>query len=68
VAGQARDLDQVPQAPLGFRVFGQAAGDGLDQARNWQGERIVAAAMPEAAFVGEEGGFHRSRLLQVRRQ
>ena len=54
IADQARHIQQVLQAPLGFGVFGQATA-GLDKAAHRQGQGVVAAAMPEAAFVGEEG-------------
>ncbi len=58
VPGQAGDFDQVAQATLCLGVLGQAAGHGLDQTGDGKREGIVAATMPEAAFVREEGGRH----------
>ncbi len=54
---KAGDFHEVLQAPLGLGAFRQPAA-GLDEAADGQGQRILPATMPEAAFVGEEGGRH----------
>ncbi len=57
VAGEARDVDQVQQAALGLGTFGQARA-GLDERAEREGEGVSPAAVPEGAFIGEEGGGH----------
>ncbi len=57
VAGEAGDAGQVQQAALGLGAFGQTRA-GLDEGADGEGEGISAPAVPEGAFVGEEGGGH----------
>ncbi len=67
VADQARHLDQVAQPSLRLGVFGQAAGQRLHKTAHRQGEGIVAAAVPEAAFIGEKGSRHPAVPLRWRK-
>ena len=58
VVHEAGDAHQVDEAALGLGVLGQAARERLDEVAHGEEARVLAAAVPESAFVVEEEGGH----------
>ena len=56
-AHQAGHMQQVDQPALAFRAFRQPAA-GLDMVTHGQGQRIIAAAVPQGQLIMEKSGHH----------